>query len=1012
MAWGDDAGKFLARVLPWPGSQEDPGFVNLIWPFTTSDGRTGWVGSPHKTLGDLIGKAAWLITHGTPTIYYCLSLQSKTKTNAAGKVRADRSQKNALSLKTLWVDIDVKPGTSIPTKKHALAECVKFCTAAAIPLPNALVDSGGGIHCYWIMNRAMPVEEWRQLAEGLKNASIAHGFAVDNSCTTDCARILRVPETFNVKTDERRPVRLLKLAPHDYDPSQFAGLAALAGPIKVATAATGDAVAPLGGAAASPLFAGMDVEVGDEGIERAPLDFLKMVKACPFFREALGTHGARLGQPLWNLATLSATFFPNGEKLAHALASGHPEYTQESTQALYDRKVKEKADKKLGWPQCRTIQGAGATQCNTCPFLAARKSPLNLATGGPSLPQAAPATFPGHHLHLPHGYMINSDGRICMGVEKKRKRGEESDDDDKDWVPLFNNTGFSTPHGSVADESYKLNFSCMVVAGRPPVQFEVLASEMLNGQWLTKHVGLGLSPTPLGQRAGGQFMNSWLHRLQQARTVSQITRLGWVDPEGVDFMYGGNIYRPNGKILPGGYLDPKLKLPYTPIGSAAPWYDACKFITDQRRPGVENIIAVAFAAPLMKIGGKDGALLAVHGDTGGNKSTALKIGQAVWAHPKNGAENLGSTDNQVAYKLGKLGHLPFYWDEIRTLTQQAKLEDVVFQLTGGTEKGRMNRDGTMRDKGEWCTFMLTTSNMCFYDFLNTVQRTTSASFYRVLEYEQLPRVIDGEVNPNLPIYTDMEVDAKILGPLFKNYGRVGEDYARLLVDTGPKKILDRLLAARDEIGAKINIDPDKERFWSTIYTIQKVGMELANELGAEFHIAANCDFLKDVILKCRHKVQHEGYDNKASAEEALSNFLRDHRQFTIATACLPGKERRDPIIYNQPYAEQIQKGWRILVQYVDNPSVMRVSQGDFRQWMDDPRRRYGSTKVLTGLRKTYQIKLLDKHALAPGTPFTTGEARLYEFYIAPGSMLDRQREAIKSGSTYFTHRGTDAAALK
>jgi DNA primase catalytic subunit len=86
-----------------------------------------------------------------------------------------------------------------------------FYRAVGLPEPSAVVFSGGGLHVYWTSKTALTPDEWRPLAEGLKNAALKHGLRCDAGCTTDRARILRVPDTFNWKTGIKRPVKLLRL---------------------------------------------------------------------------------------------------------------------------------------------------------------------------------------------------------------------------------------------------------------------------------------------------------------------------------------------------------------------------------------------------------------------------------------------------------------------------------------------------------------------------------------------------------------------------------------------------------------------------------------------------------------------------------------------------------------------------------------------------------------------------------------------------------------------------------
>ena len=125
----------------------------------------------------------------------------------------------------------------------------------------------------------------------------------------------------------------------------------------------------------------------DDGIwrEMPPLGWEPLIKECAFFREALRTGGKGYSEPMWHLTTLLATFLKEGENLAHKMGNQHPEYTPASTKDKWDRKLRERKEKGLGFPQCKTIHGSGCAACAPCPHFAKGKSPLNLA-----LPTATP----------------------------------------------------------------------------------------------------------------------------------------------------------------------------------------------------------------------------------------------------------------------------------------------------------------------------------------------------------------------------------------------------------------------------------------------------------------------------------------------------------------------------------------------------------------------------------------------------------------------------------------------
>ena len=94
-------------------------------------------------------------------------------------------------------------------------------------------------------------------------------------------------------------------------------------------------------------------------------------------------HGAGQSQGLWMLTVLASTFFENGREIAHTLSKGYPTYTPEETDTMYDRKLKEREEKGLGWPGCKAFEDAGCKLCSTCMHKGKIKTPLHLTRAAP-----------------------------------------------------------------------------------------------------------------------------------------------------------------------------------------------------------------------------------------------------------------------------------------------------------------------------------------------------------------------------------------------------------------------------------------------------------------------------------------------------------------------------------------------------------------------------------------------------------------------------------------------------
>lgn len=112
------------------------------------------------------------------------------------------------ALTCFWIDIDVETGTHnqgtalFPTTEEA----VRFAKGLPTP-PTFIVDTGGGIHCYWAFTEPWELLDERERLDAqrhsqnfqraIRSLAAEMGYWVDN--TSDLARVLRMPGTVNQK---------------------------------------------------------------------------------------------------------------------------------------------------------------------------------------------------------------------------------------------------------------------------------------------------------------------------------------------------------------------------------------------------------------------------------------------------------------------------------------------------------------------------------------------------------------------------------------------------------------------------------------------------------------------------------------------------------------------------------------------------------------------------------------------------------------------------------------------
>jgi hypothetical protein len=146
----------------------------------------------------------------------CASFERESYVGEDGK-RKQRTQANAIYARAFWLDIECTPEKAAAGKGYesltaGLAALRQFCEATGLSSPT-IVNSGGGIHCYWPMHQDVPKAAWVLIAQKFKKLSqLARlGLISDPDRTADIASLLRPPGTWNRKYDPPRRVELLEM---------------------------------------------------------------------------------------------------------------------------------------------------------------------------------------------------------------------------------------------------------------------------------------------------------------------------------------------------------------------------------------------------------------------------------------------------------------------------------------------------------------------------------------------------------------------------------------------------------------------------------------------------------------------------------------------------------------------------------------------------------------------------------------------------------------------------------
>lgn len=738
-------------------------------------------------------------------------------------------------------------------------------------------------------------------------------------------------------------------------------------------------------------------EKGSEGVAAPPplaLDEGAILKGCAFLGDAVRQGGKLYDNPLWNLTTLAATWFKNGRFVAHAMADKHEQYSFQDTDALYERKIRER-EKGVGWPSCNAIQRAGCGSCAVCPHFMKGKSPFDLGKGGPK--PAAPAQHPtiaGRKLfQLPNGYAFNPQGVICK-VEVVKVKDAEGDREEPDLRELFQDQYIlDEPWLSRAPNMLHFTFDGSVgEAEEAHIERGILSSAAETTRVLMSQ---GIAPTSLGRKTMHEFLGTLARRIEQAKKTLATKSFGWMmddkgEPEA--FVYGGKTFHRDGRITPGGVVGEEMKRLYTPKGDVKHWREAADFVIKQKRPVLEVILASSFAAPLFLFSGQTLGVFSAYGGTSGGKTTTSRTALAVWSDPYESPIPPIATNNQVQNKMGVISHLPVVFNEIGT---KEEAEQNVFEILWqeGQEKPRLHLEkasGNLepRKGGSWNTIAVLTANRSFAEFVNRKQPDNKAGRARVFEVHVGPHNGAGDAK--------WDIDPMI-ERLRYNFGGIGLDYAQKLALAAPT--LRERIRTRGKAFGKLVDEKHDERIWTYICVCILVGAEMAKEFGyADFDLVAMEQYLVEQHKRQRMLADAEGQEGPGAAIELLTAFLKEHFNTILVTDGVH-KKGRPPVVGSQAgrrdaWAATPHYAWKVL----RAPTRVEHARGVYVHMINEPgqeRVRFAREKLDEWLKKRNKplSMIYDRLPLAyalngvklgAGTPFTAaGKERVLEVHASP-----------------------------
>lgn len=800
-----------------------------------------------------------------------------------------RKRVDSIFFRSFFIDLDVGEEKPYKTKDEALAALDAFLQESQLP-PPVRIDSGTGVHAYWLLEEDVPTSEYLPYAEKFK-AFCLERIHADPAVMAEPARIMRCPETLNYKTDPPSPSVFLDTEFHQYSFDvfkQFLG-----------------ELEPSAEEVLSMLPKGLD----DETRKMLLLDNFKFSFYEIAHKSVTGNGCNQIKFLLenqkvaprdqWAAGLTIAIHCEDGPVMIHEMSNEHDEYDYNKT---------ESTARSFGGPRtCEWFADNYPEHCDGCKHRGRIKTPLVL---GKEFRAATPPdkeesvrqeedtkevyetpAFLANHLSglkltsLPNflqAFNIGSHGGIYYTPPPKpdRKGGVISS------LPVL-----LTPYDlyPIRRMYSRYDGECMtiryVLPNDSPREFLLpmkSAYTLEEFKKLMASQGIFVDPDSVSHLIN--YIVKWGQYVVGITKADQMrTQMGWTE-EFDAFVIGNKEIREDGTIADAA-ASPFVKglaKSLRPKGEFKEWQRA---FNELNREGFEihAFAALAgFGAPLMYLTSTRAAIISLFGDSGAAKSGTLYAGQSVFGNPEE-LSVYEATDNGLAMRFMNLKSIMFGVDEVGNKPPK-ELSNFVHRVCQAKTKIRMQASVNAERESEMqaATIAVLTTNVSLYSKFEIDKASPEGENARVVEFIlRKPAVLSEEGGG--------ELGRTIFNTFRYHYGHAGPLLILELFRMGEQAMDDKVEKWRKRFIAEFG-DDATYRFYQNLVSVIFAGGEIGNEAGIiNFDLERIFKAVVFEIIQIRDKVVKI---NKIDYDSLLGDFMNKNINNTLSIC--DGKVIQEP----------------------------------------------------------------------------------------------------------------------
>jgi hypothetical protein len=207
----------------------------------------------------------------------------------------------------------------------------------------------------------------------------------------------------------------------------------------------------------------------------------------------------------------------------------------------------------------------------------------------------------------------------------------------------------------------------------------------------------------------------------QRPRLKSVTHLGWAEgPLGAFMPYDAGKAA-SVRFDPSPDEEVKARPFLEPTGTLAEWVAGVAPMR-RRSPAFRCILAASFASPLVALLGVQTFIVYLWGRSRSGKTPTLKAAGSVWGDPTEGADSyfrtFADTPKSIVRAAALMHDIPVIVDELQSKGapggQGAKrqvVEDLLYSLSLGHERGALNSDRSMMRAGSWRCLTIATGEI-------------------------------------------------------------------------------------------------------------------------------------------------------------------------------------------------------------------------------------------------------------------------------------------------------------